>query len=103
MEDKEAADAEATETFEEGGNSLFNCARIGAPLIVISLPASKAALASASDSKATNQVLVALSKKVDFGRIASVVKANKIAIGLTSDGRSITATKVPPFKAVCCA
>lgn len=67
VEERDATDAEATETFEEEGNSMFNFAWIGAPEMVLSLLALIAALASPSELKATNQVLVLLSTNADFG------------------------------------
>lgn len=90
MEDNDAADADAADTFDEAGK-LFSLARIGIPPIILSLLACIAPLASLSELKATNQTPVLPLTNACLGRINSLVKADKISIGLTSEGRSITA------------
>lgn len=94
MLDNEATDADATETFDDGGNSLFNFALMGAPPMLRSALATIAAFASVSELNATYQMFVLPSTYGGIiGRVVSVVKDAIISIGLTpSVGRSITAT-----------
>ena len=102
MEDRDAAEADATDTFEEAPISLFNTARMGAPPKVLSLLACIAAFASASVLNATNQVLVLPSMNADFGRIISVENADSSSIGLTSAGKFVTATRTLSPRFTCC-
>jgi hypothetical protein len=67
MDERDAADAEATDTFEEEGNSTAIFALIVAPAMVFSLLPFIAAMASPSELKATNQVPVLLSLNADLG------------------------------------
>jgi hypothetical protein len=76
MDDREATEAEATDT----GSSLFNFALMGIPLIVFSLLAAIAALASSSVANVTYQIMLLCPSSTDtpFGRTVSVVKADNI-------------------------